>query len=102
MADNIIAAGSLTKAYGLAGLRCGWILTPPPLVPLFRHAVDHIFVENVSWPNRSPPGSSRGSPPFACAIRPSIGPNHARVAAFMAGEPRLEWVEPYGGIIAFS
>ena len=101
MADNIIAAGSLTKAYGLAGLRCGWILTPPPLVPLFRHAVDHIFVENVFMAEQI---AARIFPRLA-ALRlrnqAIIGPNHARVAAFMAGEPRLEWVEPYGGIIAF-
>jgi aspartate/methionine/tyrosine aminotransferase len=31
----------------------------------------------------------------------AIAPNHARVASFMAGEKRLEWVEPENGIIAF-
>lgn len=28
LSDNIVATGSLTKAYGLSGLRCGWILAP--------------------------------------------------------------------------
>jgi aspartate/methionine/tyrosine aminotransferase len=28
---NVIVTASLTKAYGLTGLRCGWILAPAPL-----------------------------------------------------------------------
>ncbi len=28
---NVLATGSLTKAYGLSGLRCGWVLASPPL-----------------------------------------------------------------------
>jgi len=28
---NIIVSSSLTKAYGVSGLRCGWILAPPDL-----------------------------------------------------------------------
>ncbi len=101
VAENIIAAGSLTKAYGLAGLRCGWILMPPPLVPLFRHVVDHVFVEHVFMAEQL---AARIFPRLD-ALRERnqalIGPNHARVSAFMAGEPRLEWVEPENGIIAF-
>ena len=31
LGGNFVATGSLTKAYGLSGLRCGWILAPPEL-----------------------------------------------------------------------
>ena len=31
LAPNVIATCSLTKAYGLSGLRCGWVLAPAPL-----------------------------------------------------------------------
>jgi len=31
IADNIVCTSSLTKAYGLGGLRCGWILAGPDL-----------------------------------------------------------------------
>ena len=31
MASNFVVTSSLTKAYGLSGLRCGWILAEPEL-----------------------------------------------------------------------
>ncbi len=37
---NIIVTSSLTKAYGLSGLRCGWILAPPALSEKMRRLND--------------------------------------------------------------
>lgn len=37
---NIVVTGSLTKAYGLSGLRCGWILAPGPLAERMRRLND--------------------------------------------------------------
>lgn len=31
LGENFIITNSLTKAFGLSGLRCGWVLAPPPL-----------------------------------------------------------------------
>src|SRR5208282_1661138 len=31
LGSNFVATGSLTKAYGLSGLRCGWVLAAPAL-----------------------------------------------------------------------
>ncbi len=31
LGENFIVTSSLTKAYGLSGLRCGWVLAPPDL-----------------------------------------------------------------------
>lgn len=31
LGDNFIVTSSLTKAFGLSGLRCGWVLAPRPL-----------------------------------------------------------------------
>jgi aspartate/methionine/tyrosine aminotransferase len=35
LGPQFIATGSLTKAYGLSGLRCGWILAQPQLIRRF-------------------------------------------------------------------
>lgn len=31
LGDNFVVTSSLTKAFGLSGLRCGWVLAPQPL-----------------------------------------------------------------------
>ena len=37
---NIVVTSSLTKAYGMSGLRCGWILAPAPLAERIRRLND--------------------------------------------------------------
>jgi aspartate/methionine/tyrosine aminotransferase len=38
--DRFIITNSLTKAYGLSGLRCGWVLAPPGLTTRMWHIND--------------------------------------------------------------
>lgn len=40
LADNIISTNSLTKSYGLAGLRCGWAIASPEIAERIRRARD--------------------------------------------------------------
>lgn len=37
---NVVVTSGLTKAYGLSGLRCGWILAPAPLAERMRRLDD--------------------------------------------------------------
>ena len=37
LGPQFVVTGSLTKVYGLSGLRCGWILAPPDLVRAMWH-----------------------------------------------------------------
>jgi aspartate/methionine/tyrosine aminotransferase len=46
LADNVIASSSLTKVYGLGGLRIGWLLVPPSLVERVRRIMDLLSVVN--------------------------------------------------------
>jgi aspartate/methionine/tyrosine aminotransferase len=43
LGPNFIATSSLTKAYGLSGIRCGWILAPPQLVHRMWQIVDFTY-----------------------------------------------------------
>lgn len=40
LGDNVISTNSLTKSYGLAGLRCGWAIASPDVVERVRRARD--------------------------------------------------------------
>jgi aspartate/methionine/tyrosine aminotransferase len=38
--ERFVITNSLTKAYGLSGLRCGWLLAPPALAERMWHIID--------------------------------------------------------------
>ncbi|HEX5718294.1 MAG TPA: pyridoxal phosphate-dependent aminotransferase [Thermoanaerobaculia bacterium] len=40
LGPNVLATSSLTKCYGLSGLRCGWVLCAPEVARRMRHARD--------------------------------------------------------------
>jgi len=48
LADHCIATGSLTKVYGLGGLRTGWLLGDPDTVWRAQDIMDLLSVENVA------------------------------------------------------
>jgi aspartate/methionine/tyrosine aminotransferase len=100
-ADNIFTASSLTKVYGLSGLRCGWILAPAPLARKLRRLVDHLFVVHVFIAEQI----AARLFPHLDAIRERNRAlhesNRRAVAELIAAEPRLSWVEPPAGILGF-
>jgi len=47
LGPNFVITNSLTKAYGLSGLRCGWVLAEPELVHRMWQIVDFTYGSNV-------------------------------------------------------
>lgn len=43
LGDNFVVTSSLTKAYGLSGLRCGWIVAPREVVPKLWNVIDMTY-----------------------------------------------------------
>jgi hypothetical protein len=100
-APNIAVTSSLTKVFGLSGLRCGWVLAPVGLASALRKLMDHMFAEPVFI------GEQVASKLFArldrmkAASKPLVEANFRTVREFMGKEDALEWAEPSPGIIAF-
>jgi hypothetical protein len=46
LGDNVIALNSLTKVYGLGGLRAGWLIASPPIAERARDVLDLLNVTN--------------------------------------------------------
>ncbi len=91
LGPHFIATSSLTKSYGLSGLRCGWILASPDLAGRMRHAKD--FMEAVD----SVPGETMGAaafrqlPRLAERSQSILDPNVRQVHAFLA--EHSDWLE---------
>ena len=98
---NVITTNSLTKAYGLDGLRAGWMLGPASVV--HRAMLIHDLLGN----NGVAPGEQLTVRAFERldAIRARaqalLVPNLARVRGFVAREPRLRAIVPDGGNVIF-
>src|ERR1035441_9536179 len=43
LGSNFVVTSSLTKAYGLSGIRCGWILAQPELVQRMWQVIDFTY-----------------------------------------------------------
>jgi aspartate/methionine/tyrosine aminotransferase len=98
---NVLTTNSLTKAYGLDGLRAGWILGPPRLIGRAG------LVNDLMTNNGVAPGEQMALAAFARRrdlhrrAHAILDPNLARLRRFFEGERRLDVHVPEGGNVAF-
>jgi hypothetical protein len=91
----------LTKAYGLAGLRCGWALADTHVCEEVRRARDLVDGTGSVLAERAAAVAFDVLPALAARARAVLAPNFQRFEAFMVARPGLEWVVPSGGTVAF-
>lgn len=101
LADNLIVTSSLTKVYGLGGLRCGWVLAPEPLLERMKRLMDLVSVEGVYIGEQVSARAFLRLDSLRAQTRPLIEANFALVKDFIKTEKKLSWVEPAAGIVAF-
>jgi aspartate/methionine/tyrosine aminotransferase len=101
LADNILVISSLTKVFGLGGLRCGWILAPKQLADKLRIIMDYVYVEKAFPSERIAAQVFPQLDAIKAGNKELIRRNHALVDSFIQQRPELSWVEPDGGIVGF-
>jgi aspartate/methionine/tyrosine aminotransferase len=101
LSPTLVSTSSLTKAYGLSGLRAGWALSEPELAEKIRRVRD--VVDGVgSFPSELLAHLAfRNLAALRDRARSILEPNLGRLRAFMAHQPKLEWVPPAGGSVGF-
>ena len=102
LSPRAISISSLSKTWGLPGLRLGWILCrDPDLKELFLAAKEQIHIstsvldEEIAW------RYLKDRDEHLRRIRGVINERFTCLREFIAGQADLEWVEPDGGVIAF-
>jgi aspartate/methionine/tyrosine aminotransferase len=91
LGPHFLATSSLTKSYGLSGLRCGWILCAPEIADRLRRTKD--LMESVdSVPSDTLAlAAFRQLPRLAARSRAIMEPNLAQVHAFL--DAHAEWLD---------
>jgi aspartate/methionine/tyrosine aminotransferase len=101
LGPEFVVTSSLTKAYGLSGLRCGWAVADPDLARRMWRLNDLFGVIPAHPAERlSVLALDRLARPAARA-RAILEPNTEGVNAFLAARPELECAGVDGGMIAF-
>jgi hypothetical protein len=97
---NVIATNSLTKAYGLDGLRAGWILGPTAIVQRAARIQDLLANNGVAPGEQMTLAALRHLPAIRRHAQGILRPNLQTVRAFLEREPRLRAHVPPGGNVA--
>ena len=99
--DVFVTTSSLTKAYGLAGLRCGWVLASPALSERIRVARDAVDGSGPFVTERLSVVAFERIEDLRTRARRILATNLSRLREMAASHPRLEWLEPAAGTTAF-
>jgi aspartate/methionine/tyrosine aminotransferase len=101
LSKQFISTNSLTKVYGLDGLRCGWILAEEKLVRRLWQVKDFVDA-NGPFPAETISAQIFGRlPEILGKVRTKVNANFPMVRKFVESHPRLTWVPPDGGVICF-
>jgi len=98
---NVLTTNSLTKAYGLDGLRAGWILGPPALAAHAGRINDLLTNNSVAPGEQMTLAAFKRLGAIDRRAHALLDPNLATLRRFLARERRLDAVPPVGGSIAF-
>lgn len=100
LSPAFVSTNSLTKAYGLASLRCGWALASPDVTEKIRRARDVVDVWGPMPADRISVVAFLHLDRLAERARRLVNANRPLVASFLAGRDDLECA-PSAATIAF-
>ena len=101
LGESFVVTSSLTKAYGLSGLRCGWILAAPELARRIWRLND-LFAATAAHPaERMSVTAFDHLAQFRERARGLLAPNRALLDAFLDSRRDLECFRPPVGTVVF-
>lgn len=100
LGSHFIATGSLTKAYGLGGLRCGWALAEAPLAKSMWRLND-LYAAYAAHPaERLSEMALKHLPALAARSQALLEPNRKIINSFLDSRSDLEITsQPFGTVI---
>lgn len=99
---KIISVSSLSKAFGLPGIRIGWILTQDKAVMLrFLAAKEQIIICNSVVDEEIGYQFYKKKKEFLATINQNTNQNFEVLKKWFGQQEYLEWIEPKGGVVCF-
>jgi len=102
LSASAISVSSLSKAYGVPGIRMGWLITKDPeLQEIFLAAKEQISICGSAIDEWVGLQVMRRKGEMLAQTLPEMRRRLALVSDWIADEPLLEWVAPAGGVVCF-
>ena len=102
LSDRCISVCSLSKSYGLPGIRMGWIMCRNPhLNEIFLAAKEQIFLTHSLVDEHIAHQFLIKKEQFWPAIMAKLKSHKAILKDWIAQTPYFEWIEPTGGCVCF-
>lgn len=101
MDDNFITTSSLTKSYGLAGLRCGWALSSEAIAERLRNIRDIVDGGGSIVTERLGVLAFEHLDQLIDRGHQLLAVNGELVREALSNQPDLEWVDPAAGTVVF-
>ncbi len=102
LSENVISVTSMSKAFGLPGIRMGWLLCrDKALMETMLAAKEQIFITNSVVDEEIAFQYLLQREKHFGPVLQTIEKNFAIMKGFMQGQELLEWVEPAGGCVCF-
>jgi aspartate/methionine/tyrosine aminotransferase len=96
-----VVTNSLTKSYGLAGLRLGWAIAPISIAERLRRTRDVVDNAGNAPSDRLAALAVSRRSALAERARSLLGANIEQAKTFLTAQPRLEVAEPPGASVIF-
>jgi aspartate/methionine/tyrosine aminotransferase len=102
LGDHVISVSSLSKSYGVPGIRLGWVQTrDPALMHRFLCAKEQIGICGSVVDEEIGYQVYAGADAWLEASGRRLAEAFATVSTWVQREPLIEWVEPTGGCVCF-
>jgi aspartate/methionine/tyrosine aminotransferase len=102
LSDRVISVSSMSKSFGLPGIRIGWIICrDKQLMETFLAAKEQILITNSVVDEEIAYRYLCNKEKLFGPVRDTIKKNFMVLKDFMQGQNLLEWVEPQGGCVCF-
>ena len=101
LGDEFIVTNSLTKVYGLSGLRCGWVFAMPELIQKMWHLNDLFYVVQQHPAEILSVIAMNNLERITAWSRSILENNHQTINNFIQSRTELETIRPGYGTVIF-
>ena len=99
MSSNAISLTSMSKTWGLPGIRIGWVVADTPIIEAIRAVREQVTICNSSLGEAIALAVLKKKEPLLSGLRKSMLSNFKILKGWMDNQEWLEWIEPKSGVV---